>query len=141
VKYLLDTCVLSELVKATPEPNVVAWINAQAEDTLFVSAMTLAELLKGIAKLQDSHRKTELTEWLNQIRSEMADRILPFGQSTADYWASMCATAEKAGKTLSVFDSLIASTAIEHGLVIVTRNAKDFEAAPVMQINPWLNLA
>lgn len=138
MKYLLDTCVLSELVKSSPEPNVVAWVNAQSEDTLFVSAMTLAELLKGIAKLQDSHRKTELTEWLNQIRSEMPNRIMPFEQSTTDYWANMCATAEKVGKTLSVFDSLIASTAIEHGLVIVTRNTRDFEAAPVMQLNPWL---
>lgn len=138
MKYLLDTCVLSELVKPTPEPKVVAWVNAQADDTLFVSAITLAELLKGIAKLQDSQRKTALTEWVNKIQEEMADRILPFESSTADYWANMCATAEKAGTALSAFDSLIAATAMEHGLVIVTRNVRDFESAPVMLINPWL---
>lgn len=137
MKYLLDTCVLSELVKPTPEPKVVAWVNAQAEDSLFASAITPAELLKGIAKLQDSQRKTALTQWVNQIQEEMADRILPFESSTADYWANLCAAAEKAGTPLSAFDSLIAGTAVEHGLVIVTRNSRDFESAPVMIINPW----
>lgn len=138
MKYLIDTCVLSELVKPAPEPKVVAWVNAQAEDSLFASAITLAELLKGIAKLQDSQRKTALTQWVKQIQEEMADRILPFKSSTADYWANMCATAEKAGTALSAFDSLIAGTAVEHGLVIVTRNTRDFESAPVMLINPWI---
>ena len=138
MKYLIDTCVLSELVKHAPEPKVVAWVNAQPEDSLFVSAITLAELLKGIAKLQDSQRKTALTHWVNQIQEEMADRILPFESSTADYWAKMCATAEKAGTPLSAFDSLIAGTAIEHGLIIVTRNTRDFESAPVMLTNPWV---
>lgn len=138
MKYLLDTCVLSELVKPAPEPKVVAWVNAQAEDSLFASAITLAELLKGIAKLQDSQRKTALTEWVNKIQEEMADRILPFERTTADYWANICAKAEKSGKPLSAFDSLIAATAMEHGLVIVTRNVRDYESAPVMLINPWL---
>ena len=138
MKYLLDTCVLSELVKPTPELKVVAWINAQPEDSLFVSSITLAELLKGIAKLQDSQRKTALTEWVCKIQEEMTDRILPFEHPTAHYWANMCAKAEKSGKPLSAFDSLIASTAIEHGLVIVTRNTRDFESAPVMLINPWI---
>lgn len=138
MKYLLDTCVLSELVKPTPEPKVVAWVNQQAEDCLFVSSITLAELLKGIAKLQDSQRKTALTEWVSKIQEEMANRILSFERATAGYWANMCAKAENSGKPLSAFDSLIASTAIEHGLVIVTRNTRDFESAPVMLINPWI---
>jgi len=138
VKYLLDTCVLSELVKTNPEPNVVAWVNSQVEASLFVSSITLAELLKGVAKLQDSQRKTALSKWISQIQEEMTDRILSFDSSTAGYWATMCASAEKAGKTLSAFDSLIAGTAIEHGLVIVTRNTRDFEAAPVILLNPWV---
>lgn len=138
MKYLLDTCVLSELVKANPEPKVVAWINSQAEETLFVSSITLAELLKGVSKLQDSLRKTALNKWISQIQEEMTDRILSFDSSTADYWATLCASAEKAGKTLSVFDSLIAGTAIEHGLVIVTKNTRAFEAAPVILLNPWV---
>ena len=138
MKYLLDTCVLSELVKPEPETRVVAWINAQADNSLFVSSITLAELLKGIAKLQDSKRKAALTQWLNQIREEMADRILAFDDSTAEYWANICANAEKTGRTLSAFDSLIASTAVQHGLTIVTRNTPDFEAVPAMLINPWL---
>jgi len=137
VKYLVDTCVLSELVKATPDANVVAWVNAQTEESLFISSITLAELLKGIARLQDSHRKAALTEWVSKIRAEMTDRILPFESSTAAYWANMCATAEKSGSNLSAFDSMIAATALEHGLVIVTRNTRDFEAASVMMLNPW----
>lgn len=138
MKYLLDTCVLSELVKSTPEPKVVGWVEAQADNTLFVSAITLGELLKGIAKLQDSQRKTALTEWVAKIQEEMAERILPFESTTADYWANMCAKAETLGKPMSAFDSLIAGTAMEHGLVIVTRNIRDFESAPVMLINPWI---
>lgn len=137
MKYLLDTCVLSELVKSTPEPKVVNWIDTRAEESLFISSITLAELLKGVARLQDSHRKTALTEWVNKIRAEMADRVLPFESSTAEYWACMCATAEKSGTPLSAFDSIIAATALEHGLVIATRNTRDFEAAPVILINPW----
>jgi toxin FitB len=138
VKYLLDTCVLSELVKAIPDCNVIAWINAQTEESMFISSITLAELLKGIARLLDSHRKMALTEWVSKIREEMADRTLPFDSSTAEYWASMCATAEKSGTTLSAFDSMIAATAREHGLVIATRNTRDFKATEVMLINPWL---
>ncbi len=138
MKFLLDTCVLSELVKPNPDANVLSWINAQVENNLFISSFTLAELLKGIEKLQDSKRKAALTAWVNQIREEMADRILPFDHLTAEYWANLCATSEKNGKTLSAFDSLIASTAIEHGLIIVTRNIRDFESVPAMLINPWL---
>ena len=137
MKYLLDTCVLSELVKSKPDPKVVNWVDTQAEESLFISSITLAELLKGITRLQDSHRKTALTEWVSKIRAEMADRVLPFESSTAEYWASMCATAEKSGTPLSAIDSMIAATALEHGLVIATRNTRDFEAAPVMLINPW----
>lgn len=137
MNYLLDTCVLSELVKTTPEPNVVNWINSQSEDSLYVSSITIGELLKGIARLQNSQRKSELTTWVNQIREEMTNRILPFNHSTADYWAEMCADAEKQGKSLSAFDSLIAGTALKHNLAIVTRNTRDFEAATVKLINPW----
>ena len=137
MKYLLDTCVLSELVKSTPEPKVVNWVDTQAEESLFISSITLAELLKGIARLQDSQRKTALTEWVSKIRAEMSERILAFESSTAEYWATMCATAEKSGTTLSAFDSMIAATALEHGLIIATRNTRDFEAAPVMLMNPW----
>ena len=137
MKYLLDTCVLSELVKSTPEPKVVNWVDTQADESLFISSITLAELLKGIARLQDSQRKTALTEWVSKIRAEMSERILAFESSTAEYWATMCATAEKSGTTLSAFDSMIAATALEHGLIIATRNTRDFEAAPVMLMNPW----
>lgn len=137
MKFLLDTCALSELVKPSPNGDVLAWINAQTDSNLFISSLTLGELLKGIEKLQDSKRKLSLTTWVNQIREEMADRILPFDHTTAGYWANLCANAEKQGKPLSVFDSLIASTAIQHGLIVVTRNTKDFEATPVILLNPW----
>lgn len=139
MNYLLDTCVLSELVKIKPEPNVITWIDAQSEDSMYVSSITIGELLRGIARLHDSKRKTELITWVNQIREGMANRILPFDHSTADSWAEMCADAEKQGKSLSAFDSLIAGTALKHNLAIVTRNTRDFEVATVKLINPWLD--
>lgn len=135
MKYLLDTCVLSELIKPAPSPDVLAWIDTREESGLFVAAMTLAELCRGVAKLAASRRKSELSVWVDHLREGFGDRVLPFTGETAGYWGEMCARA--AGKTMSAFDSIIAAMAVEHGLALVTRNVGDFSAAPVMLINPW----
>lgn len=137
MKYLLDTCVLSEFVKAAPEARVLAWINARAENDLYVAAMSLAELRRGVARLPASRRKTKLTAWLEQLQAGFADRILPFSSETAAYWGEMCARGEAGGRTMAAFDSIIAATAVEHGLVLVTRNDRDFMVALPLVFNPW----
>lgn len=137
MKFLLDTCVLSELVKPLPDASVLRWMGAQQEANLFVSAMTLAELHKGVAKLSASRRKNELNTWLTQLEAGFEARVLPFQTSTARPWAAMCANAEAQGKPLAAFDSIIAATALQHGLCLVTRNVKDFAATGVELFNPW----
>lgn len=137
MKYLLDTCVLSEFVKTTPEARVLAWINARAESDLYVAATTLAELRRGVARLPASRRKTDLGAWLEQLQVGFADRIFPFTGETAAYWGEMCARVEAGGRTMAAFDSIIAATAVEHGLVLVTRNDRDFAAALPVVFNPW----
>lgn len=135
--YLLDTCVLSEFVKKAPADSVLAWMAVVAEQQLFVAAITLAELHRGVARLPPSKRKQDLAAWLRQLETSFADRVLPFTLRTASYWGELMATAEGRGQKLAAFDSLIAATALEHGLLLVTRNEKDFSAAPVVLVNPW----
>jgi predicted nucleic acid-binding protein len=137
VKFLLDTCVLSELVKPQPEPRVMAWINERKEAELHVAAMTLAELQRGVARLPVSRRKSELAEWLDKLNIGFAGRVLSFTAETAAYWGEMCARVEAKGCTMAAFDSIIAATAIERGLVLVTRNERDFAMAPIVVVNPW----
>ena len=137
MKYLLDTCVLSEFVKAAPEARVLAWINDRAETDLHVAAMSLAELQRGVARLPASRRKTDLMAWLEKLQTGFADRIFSFTGQTAVYWGEMCARVEADGRTMAAFDSIIAATALEHGLVLVTRNDRDFAAALPVVFNPW----
>ena len=118
MRFLLDTCLLSELVKPKPHPGVLAWLQDQDETSLFVSAITLAE-------------------WLASVKLQFSSRVLAFTGDTAGYWALMCAQAEALGKPMAAFDSLIAATALEHGLSLVTRNVGDFAGSPVVLVNPW----
>jgi toxin FitB len=137
VNDLLDTCVLSELVKPQPEPSVLAWVAARAESELYVSALSLAELHRGVRRLPESRRRVELSQWLAQLERGFEDRVLPFSLDTAHAWAEITAQAEQHGKPMAAFDSLIAATARAHGLRIVTRNVKDFSASGLPLLNPW----
>lgn len=137
MKFLLDTCVLSELVKPQPESRVLAWINARKEADLHVAAVTLAELQRGVARLPASRRKSELADWLGKLRMGFAGRALSFTPDTAAYWGEMCARVEAGGRTMAAFDSIIAALAVEHGLVLVTHNERDFAMAPLVLLNPW----
>ena len=138
MKYLLDTCFLSELVKPVPEQSVLSWMSERIESDLFVSAMTMAEMGRGIEKLPASRRQAELSTWLQQLKVGFENRVLAFTVETASAWAHMSADVEAKGKPMAAFDSIIAATALEHGLALVTRNVRDFAQAPVVLINPWL---
>lgn len=137
MKYLLDTCLLSELVRPAPQQAVRDWMQDRASSDLFVCAVTLGELERGVVRLQPSRRRDELTAWLASVQAGFGQRCLPFTRETASYWARLCAKAEAAGKPMAAFDSLIAATALEHGLALVTRNVSDFVSAPVVLVNPW----
>ena len=137
MNYLLDTCFLSELVKSAPAQAVLSWMGERTEAELFVSAMTMAELARGVEKLAPSRRQAELSTWLQQLKTGFENRMLPFTADTASVWAHMCAKVESEGKPMAAFDSLIAATALEHGLALVTRNVRDFAKAPIVLINPW----
>lgn len=137
MSYLLDTCLLSELVRPEPDAAVLVWMAGRKERELFVSAMTLAELHRGVGRLPESRRRSELAVWLAALETGFEDRVLPFSQETARVWAGMVIKAEGQGKPMAAFDSVIAATALTHGLHLVTRNVKDFAFAGVGLLNPW----
>jgi len=138
MNYLLDTCVLSEFTRRQPEEKVNPWLERIDEERLFISAITLGEIQRGVERLPDSARKTELLVWMNTALSErFAGRILAVDGSTMLLWGSLTARLEKLGQTMPVMDSLIAATALQHNLIIATRNQADFFAAGVQLINPW----
>lgn len=137
MEYLLDTCVLSEFVKTHPEAAVLKWMAAQDETRLYMSALVLAELHRGVLRMPHSRRRQALTDWLQSLEASFEGRILPFTQRTALRWGELQAAAEARGTPLAAFDSLIAASALEHGLALVTRNERDFAAASIALVNPW----
>jgi predicted nucleic acid-binding protein len=138
VKYLLDTCLISELVKKEPNPAVVSWLDEQDEQKLFLSVLNLGELQKGISKLPDGTKKDELQAWVAlDLVERFTGRILDVDLETALCWGRLQGEAEQAGEKLPVMDSLIAATAAAHGLVVVTRNVRDIERCGVRICNPW----
>lgn len=141
MKYLLDTCVVSELVKSMPDAQVLQWFSERKEEELYISAMTLAELQRGVARLPESNRRSELRLWLQKLEAGFEDRIIPFDQETASVWALMVVRAESVGKTMAAFDSIIAATALAQGCQLVTRNTRDFAHAGVALLDPWQKIA
>lgn len=136
---ILDTNVLSELMRTQPNPGVMAWIDAQSADGLFISAITMAEILHGIARLPASKRKDHLHEMAWAIFSEdFADRVLPFDAHAASRYAQWVADSEAKGKPVSMADAQIAAICQLHNASLATRNVKDFAHGNVSLINPWL---
>lgn len=138
MKYLLDTCLISELVKKEPNPAVVSWLDNQEEQTLFLSVLNLGELQKGISKLPDCVKKDELQSWVTlDLVERFAGRIIDIDLETALRWGIVLGEAEQRGEKLPVMDALIAATATAHGLVVVTRNVRDMERCGARVCNPW----
>ncbi len=138
MNYLLDTCLVSELIKKRPESRVVDWVRQQPEDRLYLSVITLGELQKGIAKLKDTQRARKLQEWLDEdLLERFAGRILDLTPAVARIWGQIQGEAEQAGHTLPVVDSLIASIAFDFGTPVVTRNVDDLAPSGVEIVNPW----
>ena len=139
MNYLLDTCVISELVREEPDSTVVNWISGMPETSLYLSVLTFAEIHKGIEKLPESKRKDKLHKWVNaDLRARFKGRILDLNLNVATKWGQIQGQAERRGKPMSLIDGLIAATAISNDLIVVTRNTKDMEQSEVALINPWL---
>lgn len=136
--FLLDTKCISELVRSKPEPRVLAWMESTNETLLYISVLTLGEIRKGVAGLPQSKRRTQLETWLElELQLRFAGRILPIVASVADRWGLLAAEAKRKGISLSAIDGLLAATAIDHNLTIVSRNVADFANTQVSILNPW----
>jgi len=139
MNYLLDTCVISELIRESPEGNVVSWISGILETSLYLSVLTFGEIHKGIEKLPESKRKDKLHKWVNSdLRIRFKHRIIDMNLDVATKWGQVQGRTEKIGKPMPLIDGLIAATALSHDLIVVTRNTKDMEQSGVTMINPWI---
>ena len=137
--FLLDTNVISELVKPRPEPAVAHWVESVDQEILYLSVLTLGEIRKGIASLQSTTRRASLEAWLDaDLVLRFAGRILVIDQDVAARWGQLSAAAVIAKKQLPVIDGLLAATAIQYNLTLVTRNTKDLIATGIPLYNPWL---
>ena len=136
--FLLDTNCISEVVRTTPDPRLLAWMQSAAESLLYLSVLTVGEIRKGIAILPPSKRRTQLETWLEvELQTRFAGRILPIDTIVADRWGWLSAEAKRQGRPLAVVDGLLAATALRYGLTIVSRNVTDFTTVPVPVLNPW----
>ena len=136
--FLLDTNIISELIKPRPEPKVTSWVESINETLFFLSVLSFGEIRKGIACLADAARRVSLEAWLDSdLAVRFATRILPINRGVADRWGQLAAEANARNTRLPVIDGLLAATALHHNLTLVTRNTKDVAGTGVACFNPW----
>lgn len=134
---LLDTNVISEAMKPAPDDTVRAWLDEQAAETLYLSSVTIAELLYGIGALPAGKRKDRLTEAVDGVMELFADRVLPFDVAAAQRYADLAVKARAAGKGFPTPDGYIAAIAASRGFAVARRDTSAFDAAGMAVINPW----
>lgn len=139
MSYLIDTNAVSEYMKKQPNQKVLDWFDAQIEDSLYLSVVTIGEIEKGIAKIADPTRKLNYENFLQKLIYRFDTRILSVDVSIIRRWGTLCGTLELHGRVLPLIDSLIAATALEHDLTVVTRNADDFADIGSKTLNIWDN--
>ena len=137
--FILDTNVISEILRPEPNGSVVTWFESQPRDQLFTTAITQAEILYGIALMPKGSRREKLSEVAQLIFDEdLEGRILVFGTDAAVHYAELVAARKFSGRPISQLDAMIVSIARLHGASIATRNTPDFDSCGVEVINPWL---
>ena len=138
MSYLLDTNVLSEVRRPQPDAQVLAWLDQVDEERLYLSVITIGELARGIALMPAGKRKSGLAEWLDgDLRLRFGSRLLSIDGETAFIWGRLMADAKSSGRVLPAMDGWIAATALQHRLVVTTRNVRDFEDLGLEIFNPW----
>ena len=139
--FLLDTNVVSELVRPAPAPAVLHWVEARQAADLFLSAVTIGELVHGVARLPDGRRRRRLLRWVRRdLARQFEGRILPLDQATAEIWGELMAAVEWRGRPQPVIDAQIAATAAVRGLTLATRHVRyfgGFAEHGVSVVDPW----
>lgn len=138
MRLLLDTNVLSEVTKPSPDRGVLKWLDGLDEDRAFISVVSLAEIRRGVALMDEGRRREALGEWLaRDLPQRFEHRVLVVDEPVALAWGDMMGLAKRRGRGLSSMDGLIAATAIAHDLTLATRNTKDFEGFGIEVFDPW----
>jgi toxin FitB len=138
VRYLLDTCLVSEFQKPRPSAAVRDWLAAQREDDLYLSVLTLGEIQKGVSQLREGRKKTTLQSWLDgDLRARFEDRIVPISEDVAMRWGRIAGEAQRRGTPVPVIDALVAATALAIDATVVTRDDTHISRAGARTFNPW----
>jgi predicted nucleic acid-binding protein len=138
MKYLLDTCVISEIIRPQPDENVISWLQDKNENSLYLSVLTFGEIEKGIEKAVDPVRKRTLQLWVEQdLKQRFENRVIPIDLEISSRWGTIQGNAELVGKSMPVIDGLIAVSGLVHNCIVVTRNIADMEQSSVELLNPW----
>jgi predicted nucleic acid-binding protein len=138
MRYLLDTCVISELAKPEPNEKVVSWATQNDEENFYLSSLTFGELHKGISKLPPSKRKENLLQWVeHDLKDRFKTRIIDITLKVAKQWGETQGISESQGRPMPAIDGLIAATGLTHDLTVVTRNIADMQQSGVSLLNPW----
>ncbi len=138
VTFLLDTNVLSEFAKPKVNPGLFDWMQQSDETRMAISIVSVGEIQKGISRMPDGRRQTDLQAWLDQhLVPRFQQRILPLDLNDMRRWGRMMGAASKAGETLPAIDALLAAVALNRRLILVSRNTRDFERTGVTLLNPW----
>ncbi len=137
MRVLLDTCVLSEIRKPHGDQHVKRAVREISDSDLFISVISIGEIVKGMELLAEGKRKRDLCEWIQEIERDFPEAILGIDLDIVRIWGTLTASAQKSGKIIPACDGLIAATAKRHGLHIMTRNISDFKHTGAMIVNPW----
>jgi predicted nucleic acid-binding protein len=142
MKFLLDTCVISEVIKPRADKNVISWMQNQDEESLYLSVLTFGEIEKGIEKSSDETRKRKLQLWVEEdLKKRFEGRIIPINIDISVKWGVIQGNAELLGKAMPAIDGLIAVSGLVHNCIVVSRNVSDMEQSTVELLNPWIKNA